>query len=276
MNSPAARAIVRLGEHGSIAVNDTVLLERRSGVLILTLNRPDRINALTGPMHAALLDALAGAEADPACRAVLMHGAGRGFCAGQDLTETNVGGDLGEALERRYNPLVRAMRASRLPIVAAVHGVAAGAGANLALAADIVLAARSATFLEAFARIGLIPDAGGTWFLPRLVGEARARAMCLLAEPVSGEQAAAWGLVWRAVDDAALMDEAHALAARLAEGAGAALARTKRALHDSGANTLDAQLGLERDLQRECGATDDFREGVAAFVEKRPARFTGR
>lgn len=252
-----------------------VLTERRDGVLVLTLNRPDRINALNGPMHAALLDAFQSAEADPACRAVLLHGAGRGFCAGQDLTETTAGADLGVALEQRYNRLVRAMRASRLPIVAAVHGVAAGAGANLALAADIVLAGRTASFLEAFARIGLVPDAGGTWFLPRLVGDARARGMCLLAEPVTGQQAAEWGLAWRAVDEDALMNEAHALAARLARAPAEAIARTKQALNASAANTLDEQLDLERDLQRECGRTPDFAEGVAAFLGKRPARFAG-
>lgn len=254
-------------------MNDTVIRQQRDGVLVLTLNRPDRINALTGPVHAALMEAFAAAEADKACRAVLLHGAGRGFCAGQDLTEVNPGGDAGAALETRYNPLVRAMRGSRLPIVAAVHGVAAGAGANLALAADIVLAAKSASFLQAFARIGLIPDAGGTWFLPRLVGDARARAMCLLADAVTGEQAAEWGLVWRAVDDETLMDEAHAVAARLARGPGEAFARIKQALNDSGANTLGAQLDLERDLQRACGYSADFKEGVEAFIAKRPARF---
>ena len=252
-----------------------VLTERRGAVMVVTLNRPDRVNALTGAMHAGLMAALETAEADPSCRAMLIHGAGRGFCAGQDLTETNPGVDLGVALEQRYNRLVRAMRASRLPIVAAVHGAAAGAGANLALAADLVLAARTATFLEAFARIGLIPDAGGTWLLPRLVGDARARGLCLLAEPITGEQAAAWGLVWRAVDDPLLMDEAHALAARLADGPAEAVARIKQALGASTGNTLDAQLDLERDLQRECGNTADFREGVAAFLAKRPARFNG-
>ena len=254
-------------------LKEPVLTERRGGVMVVTLNRPDRVNALTGAMHAGLQAALAEAESDPSCRALLLHGAGRGFCAGQDLTETTPGVDLGAALEQSYNKLVRAMRASRLPIVAAVHGAAAGAGANLALACDIVLAGRTATFLEAFARIGLIPDAGGTWFLPRLVGEARARGLCLLAEPITGEQAASWGLVWRAVDDTALMDEAHALATRLADAPAEAVKRIKQALGASTANTLDAQLDLERDLQRECGNTADFREGVAAFLAKRPARF---
>ena len=255
---------------------DEILTERRGGVAVITLNRPDRINALNGAMHAGLLAALTAAEADPSCRAVLMHGAGRGFCSGQDLTETSVGADLGLALDQRYNPLVRLMRSMRVPIVCAVHGVAAGAGANLALAADIVLAARGASFLEAFARIGLVPDAGGTWFLPRLVGDARARGLGMLAEPITGQQAADWGLVWRAVDDATLLDEAHTTAARLAEAPTQALARIKRALNDSQSHTLDQQLDLERDLQRECGRTPDFREGVTAFIEKRPARFTGQ
>lgn len=254
-------------------MDDSVRVARQGGVLVLTLNRPERLNAMTAPMTAALSAALAGAEADADVRAVLLHGAGRGFCAGQDLAEVAPGQDLGDTLERRFNPLIRALRASPLPIVCAVHGVAAGAGANLALACDVVLAARSARFIQSFVRIGLVPDAGGTHVLPRLAGDARARGMALLGEPASGAQAEAWGLVWRAVPDDDLLAEAERVAAQLAAQPAQAVALIKRALNASGANTLDQQLDLERDLQRACGASADFREGVQAFLEKRPARF---
>ena len=254
-------------------MDDSVLAARQGGVLVLTLNRPERLNAMTAPMTAALSAALAAAEADAEVRAVLLHGAGRGFCAGQDLAEVAPGQDLGDTLERRFNPLIRALRASPLPVVCAVHGVAAGAGANLALACDVVLAARSARFIQSFVRIGLVPDAGGTHVLPRLAGDARARGMALLGEPASGAQAEAWGLVWRAVPDDDLLAEAERVAAQLAAQPAQAVALIKRALNASGANTLDQQLDLERDLQRACGASADFREGVQAFLEKRPARF---
>ena len=254
-------------------MDDSVQVARRHGVMVLTLNRPDRLNALTAPLVDALRAALLEAEADPAVRAVLLLGAGRGFCAGQDLAEVSPGQDLGDTLEQRINPLVRILRASRLPVVCAVGGVAAGAGANLAFACDIVLAAQSARFIQSFVRIGLVPDAGGTHALPRLAGDARARGMALLGEPVSGAQAAAWGLAWQALPDDELMPEAERIAAHLAAQPAGAVARIKRALNASGANTLDAQLDLERDLQRECGASADFREGVQAFLEKRPARF---
>lgn len=252
----------------------TVLVERRDGYRTISLNRPDRLNALTIEMADALMAALAEAEADEACRAVLLTGAGRGFCAGQNLTAV---GDapLGDLLEH-YNPLIRKLRALPLPVVCAVNGVAAGAGANLALACDIVLAAKSASFVQAFARIGLVPDCGGTWFLPRLVGQARARALAMLAEPLPAEKAAEWGLIWQAVDDGRLMDEAHALAARLAMQATQGLALTKRALDAAEANDLDRQLDLERDLQAEAGRTVDYAEGVRAFLEKRRPVFTGR
>ncbi len=255
---------------------DDLLVERRAGVHVLTLNRPDRLNAFTLPLQAALIVALADAEADPDCRAVLLHGAGRGFCAGQDLTMVEAGVDLGDTLERSFNPLVRRLRALPLPVVCAVHGVAAGAGANLALACDIVLAGQSARFIQSFVRIGLIPDAGGTWTLPRLAGDARARGMAMLGEPVTGTQAEAWGLVWRAVPDDDLLPEAGRLAAHLALQPTAALALMKQALNAAAGNGWDAQLDLERDLQRRAGGTPDFREGVAAFLEKRPATFTGR
>ncbi len=255
---------------------DDLLVERRAGVHVLTLNRPDRLNAVTLPLQAALMAALADAEADRDCRAVLLHGAGRGFCAGQDLTMVEAGVDLGDTLERSFNPLVRRLRALPLPVVCAVHGVAAGAGANLALACDIVLAGQSARFIQSFVRIGLIPDAGGTWTLPRLAGDARARGMAMLGGPVTGTQAEAWGLVWRAVPDDDLLPEAGRLAAHLALQPTAALALMKQALNAAAGNGLDAQLDLERDLQRRAGSTPDFREGVAAFLEKRPATFTGR
>lgn len=254
-------------------MDDSLQTARRGDVLVLTLNRPERLNAMTAPMVTALLAALAAAEADEGVRAVLLHGAGRGFCAGQDLAEVAPGQDLGDTLEQRLNPLIRALRASALPVVCAVHGVAAGAGANLALACDVVLAAQSARFIQSFIRIGLVPDAGGTHALPRLAGDARARGMALLGEPVSGAEAEAWGLVWRAMPDEGLLPEAERIAAQLAAQPAQAVALTKRALNASAANTLDQQLDLERDLQRACGASADFREGVQAFLQKRPARF---
>src|SRR6266478_5769026 len=221
----------------------TILVEKLAGYRRITLNRPQRLNALTVEMAAALAAALDDAVADKTCRAILLTGAGRGFCAGQDLTEI-IGAspaDL-DRLRAHYHPLILKIRALPIPVICAVNGVAAGAGANLALACDIVLAARSASFVEAFARIGLIPDCGGTWFLPRLVGTARARALAMLAEPLPAMTAAEWGLIWQVVDDDRLMAEAQALAARLATQATTALALTKRALEASGSNTLDRQL----------------------------------
>ncbi|HEX3882661.1 MAG TPA: 2-(1,2-epoxy-1,2-dihydrophenyl)acetyl-CoA isomerase PaaG [Stellaceae bacterium] len=257
----------------------TILVELKAGYRQITLNRPDRLNSLNTQMHGELTAALDAAEADAECRAILLTGAGRGFCAGQDLGDVQVkdGGppDLKAVLER-YNALVRRMRGLDMPIVCAVNGVAAGAGANLALACDIVLAAKSANFIQAFSRIGLIPDCGGTWFLPRLVGAARARALAILAEPLPAERAAEWGLIWRAVDDDRLMPEAQTLAARLASGPTIGYALAKRALDAAETNTLDQQLDLERDLQDEAGHTPDYAEGVRAFAEKRPAVFTGR
>jgi 2-(1,2-epoxy-1,2-dihydrophenyl)acetyl-CoA isomerase len=257
-----------------------ILVEPRSGYRLITLNRPQRLNAFTEPMHQALRAALAEAEADTSCRALLLTGAGRGFCAGQDLSdrlskagETPV---LGGALEAYYNPLVRKLRALPFPVVAAVNGVAAGAGCNIALACDIVIAGRSARFIQSFAKIGLVPDSGGTWILPRLIGPARARALALTAEPLPAETAEAWGLIWKAVDDGALMAEAEKLCAQFAAAPTVGLALTKRALDESWDNDLDAQLDLERELQREASLTPDYNEGVRAFMEKRPPRFTGR
>jgi 2-(1,2-epoxy-1,2-dihydrophenyl)acetyl-CoA isomerase len=254
-----------------------ILVEAFPGYRLITLNRPERLNALTVEMADALSAALDMAAADENCRALVLTGAGRAFCAGQDLTAV-VGmapGDIGHLLDR-YNPLIKKLRGLPLPVICAVNGVAAGAGANLALASDIVLAAQGASFVQAFARIGLIPDCGGSWFLPRLVGMARARALALLAEPLPAATAAEWGMIWQVVEDDRLMTETHALAARLAGAATHGLALAKRALDAAETNDLDRQLDLERDLQEAASASPDHAEGVRAFLEKRPPVFTGR
>ncbi|MEL6372621.1 MAG: 2-(1,2-epoxy-1,2-dihydrophenyl)acetyl-CoA isomerase PaaG [Pseudomonadota bacterium] len=262
-------------------MEETVLIDRREGYVALTLNRPERLNAFNETMHAALKRALHDAADDPACRAVLLTGAGRGFCAGQDLADRNPATrsepvDLARTLDTFFNPLVRQIRALDMPVIAAVNGVAAGAGANVALCCDLILAARSATFIQAFCKIGLLPDAGGTWTLTRRIGEARAKALAMTGVPLTADEAADWGLIWRAVDDDALMDEAHALAASLSAGPTFALALTKQAIHAAATNDFDAQLDHERDAQARAGRTADYAEGVTAFLEKRPARFTGQ
>lgn len=260
--------------------NESILVETTGAVLTITLNRPEKLNSFNDEMSGRLQDALKAAAA-PEIRAVLLTGAGKGFCAGQDLADRMVvatGGsiDLGLTVAKNWNPTVKAIRALDKPVVCAVNGVAAGAGANLALSCDIVLAARSARFIQPFCRLGLVPDSGGTYHLPRLVGEARAKAITLLGEPVSAEQAEAWGMIWKAVDDAALAGEARKLTEHFAGQPTYGLGLIKQALHRSAGNTLDAQLEVERDLQRKAGATPDYAEGVKAFMEKRPARFTGR
>ena len=259
----------------------SILVSRDAGVLSLTLNRPDKLNAFNPEMHKLLREALEQARDDAGVRAVLLTGAGRGFCAGQDLSERDVSPeaapiDLSVSLGSNYNPLVRRLRALPKPVVCAVNGVAAGAGANIALACDIVLAARSASFVQSFSKLGLVPDSGGTYFLPRLVGAARAMGLALLAERLSAEEAERWGLIWKAHDDDRLMGEARAIARALAEGPTKGYGLIKKGIHASAGNSLDAQLDLERDLQREAGSSEDYREGVAAFMQKRKPSYKGK
>jgi 2-(1,2-epoxy-1,2-dihydrophenyl)acetyl-CoA isomerase len=259
----------------------SVLISLEAGVQTITLNRPEKLNAFTPEMHKELRRALEQALDDRAIRAVLLTGAGRAFSSGQDLAERNVAPgaapiDLSASIGSYYNPLVRRMRELPKPIVCAVNGVAAGAGANIALACDVVLAARSASFVQSFARLGLIPDSGGTYFLPRLAGTARAMGLALLGEPLAAEDAERWGLIWKVLDDERLMPEATALARTLASGPTKGYASIKKALYASPGNSLDAQLDLERDLQREAGFSEDYREGVAAFMQKRAPQFKGK
>jgi 2-(1,2-epoxy-1,2-dihydrophenyl)acetyl-CoA isomerase len=259
----------------------SVLVSFDSGVLSVTLNRPEKLNAFNPDMHKLLREAVERAVVDAQVRAVLLTGAGRAFCAGQDLSERDVSPgaapiDLAVSLGSNYNPLVRKMCELPKPIVCAVNGVAAGAGANLALACDLVLAARSASFIQSFSRIGLIPDSGGTFFLPRLVGSARAMGLALLADKLPAEEAERIGLIWKVFDDDALQKEAKDIAVRLASGPTKGYGLLKKALRASGGNSLDAQLDLERDLQREAGFSADYREGVASFKEKRTPAFKGK
>jgi len=256
---------------------ETIEFKLQDGIARLTLNRPDRLNSFTVQMHEEVADALAGLAG---ARVLVLTGAGRGFCAGQDLADRAVAPgqavDLGESVERRYNPLVRKLTTLPMPVIARVNGVAAGAGANIALACDIVIAAKSAKFIQSFAAIGLIPDSGGTWVLPRLVGQARALGLALTGDPLPADQAAEWGLIWKAVEDDQLNAEVDALAARFASGPTRGLARTKQMIRDSWSYELDAELDHQRDAMRELGYSDDYREGVAAFMEKRKPSFTGR
>lgn len=259
----------------------TILYGVSGGVARLTLNRPERLNSLNAQMHAEVRHALAALAADSSVRVLVLTGAGRGFCAGQDLADRTVAPgaeavDLGASIERDYKPLILTLRRLPVPILCAVNGVAAGAGANIALACDLVLAARSASFVQAFARIGLMPDSGGTWFLPRLVGPARALGLALLGEKLPASQAADWGLIWRCVDDEDFAAEVDSLAARLAEAPTRALSGIRRALEVSWRHSLEQQLDVERDGQRELGFSADYAEGVAAFLAKREPRFTGR
>jgi 2-(1,2-epoxy-1,2-dihydrophenyl)acetyl-CoA isomerase len=258
---------------------DTIRFVAEDGIARLTLNRPDKLNSFTTSMHAEVRDALATVKTGGA-RVLVLSGAGRGFCAGQDLSDRSVapgaqGVDLGQSIEENYGPLVRTLRSLPMPVIAAVNGVAAGAGANIALACDLVIAARSASFVQPFCRLGLVPDSGGTWLLPRLVGTARAMGLALLGEKLTAEQAAEWGMIWRCVEDAELSTVVDALATQLAAAPTRGLARTKQAIYGAWNRDFDAQLDLERDYQRELGWSRDYAEGVAAFTEKRTPRFTG-
>jgi len=258
-----------------------ILFECSAGIARLTLNRPERLNSLNIEMHEEVRAVLEKVKEDPTCRVLVLTGAGRGFCAGQDLGDRAVapGGavtDLGDSIERRYKPLVLALRNLPMPVIAAVNGVAAGAGANLALACDLVIAARSAVFIQSFSKVGLVPDTGGTWFLPRLVGRARAIGLAFMGDRVGAEQAAEWGLIWRCVADEEFPAVVEEFAQRLAAAPTRALARTKEAIYSSGERSLAEQLDIERDHQRELGHSLDYAEGVAAFLEKRAPHFTGR
>jgi len=259
---------------------ETILLAVEGGAARVTLNRPDKLNSFNVKMHEELRDALGRVRADRSVRAVLLTGAGRGFCAGQDLGDRAVapGGaavDLGASVEKYYAPLVKNLRSLPLPVICAVNGVAAGAGANLALACDLVIATRSAKFIEPFCKLGLVPDTGGTYFLPRLLGTARAMGLALTGETLTAEQAQQWGLIWKCVDDAAFVAETDTLVRGFAEGPTKGFARTKQAIYASGGNSLEHQLDIERDYMRELGNGHDYAEGVAAFMAKRKPVFTG-
>ncbi len=259
---------------------DTLLFSIDDGVAKLTLNRPDKLNSFNAQMHDDMRAAMKIIEQDQQIRCLLISGSGRGFCAGQDLGDRAVSADdetpdLGLSLEQNYNPLLRRLVNLEKPVICAVNGVAAGAGANIALACDIVLAARSASFIQSFSKIGLIPDSGGSWMLPRLIGRARALAITLLGEKIPAEKAQQWGMIWQCVDDDALMAQAEKLARFMATQPTRGYGLIKRAINLSANNSFDQQLDVERDLQRLAGRSDDYREGVDAFMQKREARFTG-
>jgi 2-(1,2-epoxy-1,2-dihydrophenyl)acetyl-CoA isomerase len=261
-------------------VNESnILLDRAGAIRRITLNRPDKLNSFTRAMLSEFGDALTDIAADDEARALVITGSGRAFSAGQDLREAEAvedGAAVRAVVERLYNPAVRLLRSLQIPVLAAVNGIAAGAGANLAVACDLVIAAESASFVQAFARIGLVPDAGGSYFVPRLVGHARALGMALLAEPIDAKTAADWGLIWKAVPDADFAATIDATAARLAALPTAAIALMKQAINASGHHSLEQQLALEAELQGRAAETEDFQEGVRAFLEKRNARFIGR
>jgi 2-(1,2-epoxy-1,2-dihydrophenyl)acetyl-CoA isomerase len=259
----------------------TLLFDVSEGIARLTLNRPDRLNSFNVEMHGEVRDALGKLAQNREARVLVISGAGRGFCAGQDLGDRAVapggqGVDLGESIDRYYKPLVLALRNLPMPVIAAVNGVAAGAGANIALSCDLVIATRSASFIQSFSKLGLVPDSGGTWLLPRLLGNARAMGLALLGDKLSAEQAAQWGLIWRCVEDAEFKATVDTLAQQLALAPTRGLARSKQAIYESWGRSFEQQLDQERDFQRELGRSQDYAEGVAAFTEKRNPKFTGR
>ncbi|GFE87107.1 2-(1,2-epoxy-1,2-dihydrophenyl)acetyl-CoA isomerase PaaG [Steroidobacter agaridevorans] len=259
----------------------TIFFEVSGGVARLTLNRPDRLNSFNVQMHKEVREALSQLTNNSEARVLVFSGAGRGFCAGQDLGDRAVapggqGVDLGDSIENYYKPLVLALRNLPMPVIGAINGVAAGAGANIALACDLVIATKSASFVQAFSKLGLVPDSGGTWFLPRLLGNARAMGLALLGDKLPAEQAAQWGLIWRCVEDVEFKSTVDQLATQLAAAPTRGLARTKQAIYESWSHSLEQQLDQERDFQRELGRSQDYAEGVAAFTEKRTPKFTGR
>jgi len=260
---------------------ETVRLEVADGVATLTLNRPDRLNSFTTAMHGEVRAAIDQAVGNPAVRCFVLTGAGRGFCAGQDLSDRAVAPgdapvDLGASIENHYKPLLMRLRGLDMPTICAVNGVAAGAGANIPFACDLVFAAKSASFIQSFSKIGLVPDCGGTWWLPRLVGPARAAGLALLGDKLPAEKAEEWGLIWRCVEDAELMPTVMEVAKQLAAGPTRGYVRTRQAMEGALQLPLSAALDVERDVQRELGASHDYREGVAAFLAKRAPRFSGR
>ncbi|MGJ8527553.1 2-(1,2-epoxy-1,2-dihydrophenyl)acetyl-CoA isomerase PaaG [Maritalea sp.] len=261
-------------------VGDTITVVKNEGWVEITLNRPDRLNSFNDEMHAALQSVLREAKNDDNVRAILLTGAGRGFCAGQDLDardprKMTSPPDLQATISNFYNPLVRLIRSIDKPIVCAVNGVAAGAGVNIALGCDVVFAAESAKFIQSFAKVGLVPDAGGSWILPRLIGEARAKFICMTATPVTAKQAVEWGMIHKAVANDDLMDEARKFTAQMAAGPTFGLGMMKQALQTSFDHTLDEHLDVEAQMQGRCGRSKDYAEGVSAFLDKRPANFGG-
>jgi 2-(1,2-epoxy-1,2-dihydrophenyl)acetyl-CoA isomerase len=261
----------------AVMAYETILFDQAGGIARITLNRPDRLNSFTRAMHAELQAALDEAKN---ARVIVLTGAGRGFCAGQDLNDRAVSPgqtvDLGETVETSWNPLIRRLATMPQPVIAKVNGVAAGAGANIALACDIVVAAKEAKFIQSFSALGLIPDSGGSWHLPRLVGQARALGLALTGEPLPAHKAAEWGLIWNAVDADVLDAEVDGITTKLASLPPLGLAAIKAIIRSTGERTLDQELDLQRDEMRRLGFTEDYREGVAAFLEKRPANFNGR